>query len=308
LRGAGPHGLAGIRGSGFYADKRLLRPLLNEARADLLAYGDAHQLEWLNDPSNSERRFARNRLRHVVMPVLEREFPGAGAALARVAGLQGEVVEVLDAVVDNILGDDGPLDLTQLRTCAAPLRPFVIKRWLARAGAPVPGRMQLEHMLHDMLEARDDGTPMVAWRGAAVRRYDNRFFLTAVHLPVPETVALICTMPHTSVSLMHGTLHAYKTAVGGAAPAALAHAELTVRYRQGGERLRLHPGGPRRALKSLFQEWRVPPWLRDGWPLVYSGEQLAVVPGHTVAAEFRAASDEAGIVFDWHPRSGPAPH
>ena len=307
LRGAGPHGLAAIRGTGHYADKRLLRPLLDEARKDLLAYGRVHALEWLDDPSNCELRFARNRLRHVVMPVLEREFPGAGAALARVAVLQGEVVEVLEALVDGFLRDGEPLDLKQLRACAAPLRPFVIKRWLARAGGPVPGRTQLDHMLHDMLEARDDGMPMVAWRGVAVRRYDNKFFLTAARLPVPGGEPLRCTMPWTPLRLAHGSLRAYESAAGGAAPAALTGGELSVRYRQGGERLRLHAGGPRRALKRLFQEWRVPPWLRDRWPLIYVGEQLALVPGQTVAAEFRAAGDEAGIIFEWLPQSSLQP-
>lgn len=308
LRGAGPHGLAGIRARGYYADKRLLRPLLSEPRQDLLAYGHTHALTWLDDPSNNDARFARNRLRHQVMPVLEREFPGAGAALARVAALQSGVVEVLDALVDALLRDNEPLDLALLRTCAAPLRPFVVKRWLARAGGPVPGRMQLEHMLRDMLDARDDGMPMVSWRGAAVRRYDNKFFLTPARLPVPDAEVLKCAMPWTPLNLSHGSLQAFETPIGGADPAALASAALSVRFRHGGERLRLHAGGPRRALKSLFQEWRVPPWLRDGWPLVYVGDQLALVPGQAITAEFRAGEDDAGIVFEWRPQISTGPN
>lgn len=308
LRGAGPHGLAGIRSSGHYGDKRLLRPLLTEPRQDLLAYGHTHALTWLDDPSNCDARFARNRLRKEVMPVLEREFPGAGKALARVATLQAEVVEVLDALVDGLVRGDEPLDLALLRTCAAPLRPYVIKRWLARAGGPVPGRMQLEHMVRDMLDARDDGMPQVTWRDAAVRRYNNKFFLTAKHLPVPGTEPLKFVIPWTPLSLSHGSLQAFKTANGGADRAALTRAALTVRYRRGGERLRLHAGGPRRALKSLFQEWRVPPWLRDGWPLVYVGDQLALVPGQAITAEFRAGEDDAGIVFEWRPRIATEPN
>ena len=308
LRGAGPHGLAGIRSNGHYGDNRLLRPLHTEPRHDVLAYGHTHALTWLDDPSNNDSRFARNRLRKEVMPVLERKFPGAGAALARVATLQAEVVEVLDALVDALLRDDEPLDLALLRTCAAPLRPYVIKRWLARAGGPVPGRMQLEHMLRDMLDARNDGMPQVTWRNAAVRRYDNKFFLTAACLPVPGTETLEFVMPWTPLSLNHGSLQAYKTAIDGADPAALKRGALTVRFRHGGERLRLHAGGPRRALKSLFQEWRVPPWLRAGWPLVYVGEQLAVVPGQAIAAEFRASEDDAGIVFEWRPRNATEPN
>ena len=305
LRGAGPHGLAGVRASGYYGDRRLLRPLLDEPRRHLLAYGRSHALEWIDDPSNVELRFARNRLRTVVMPVLEREFPGAAAALARVATLQGEVVAVLDALADEFLHVSEVLDLTRLRGCAAPLRPFIIKRWLVRAGGPVPGRMQLGHMLHDMLDARDDAKPMVVWRGAAVRRYDDKFFFTAACLPTPSAAPLPCAVPWTPLCLAHGRLRAFEITAGGADPAALARGEISVRYRRGGERLRLHIGGPRRALKRLFQEWRVPPWLRDGWPLVFIGEHLALVPGQAVAAEFRAAGDGAGVAFEWRPRTSP---
>ena len=305
LRGAGPHGLAGIRARGSYADKRVVRPLLMERRADLLAYGRAQGLAWIDDPSNSEQRFARNRLRSTLMPLLEREFPGAHGALARVAALQAEVVEVLDALADQFVHDGQTLALTHLRGSAPALRAFIIKRWLARAGAPVPGRTQLDHMLHDMLEARADGMPMVAWRGVAVRRYDDQFFLTAACLPRPAPGAQPCTLPWTTLHLPHGRLSASSTRAQGAALATLTRAELTLRYRCGGERLRLYGGGPRRTLKNLFQHWRVPPWQRDGWPLLFVGEQLAVVPGQAVAAEFQVAGDTTGLSFDWQPQGFP---
>ncbi len=304
LRGCGPHGLAGIRASGRYGEKRLLRPLLDEPRADLLAYARAHGLEWIDDPSNAQQRFARNRLRATIMPALEREFPGAQAALARVAALQSEVVEVLDALADQFLHDDGVLDLARVRGCARPLRPFIVKRWLARAGGPVPGRAQLASMLHEMLDARVDGSPLVVWRGVAVRRYDDKFFLTTARLPAPSAERQPCAVPWTPLRLSHGVLRARETPGEGAEPAALVHGNLSLSYRRGGERLRLHRGGPRRALKSLFQEWRVPPWLRDAWPLVFIGEQLALVPGHAVAAEFRVAGHGPGVSFDWQPLAG----
>ena len=309
LRGSGPHGLAGIRARGRYGEKRLLRPLLDEQRADLLAYGRAHDLQWVDDPSNTELRFARNRLRAAIMPALEREFPGARAALARVATLQAEVVEVLDALADQFVQDGQVLDLAHLRGCAQPLRPFIVKRWLARAGGPVPGRAQLERMLHEMLDARADAMPLVEWRGVAVRRYDDKFFLTVARLPLPSAEPLPYVMSWTPLRLPQGVLSAREIRGEGAELVALADGNLSLRFRHGGERLRLHSGGPRRALKSLFQEWRVPPWLRNGWPLVFVGEQLALVPGHAVAAEFRVAGHGPGVSFEWQPlvRSGQIP-
>ena len=302
LRGSGPHGLAGIRAHGRYGDRRLLRPLLDESRAELGVYADLHGLGWIEDPSNAEQRFARNRLRAAVLPDLERAFPGAVAALARVATLQGEVVEVLDALADQILGDAQTLPLSCLRDSAPPLRPYLIKRWLVRRGAPPPGRAQLEHILNDMLHARADGAPAVVWRAAAVRRYDDRLFVTAARLPVPAEHSPSWSSPWAALVLKHGELSAQVAAEQGLDARRVAQSSLSVRYRCGGERLRLHAGGPRRELKHLFQEWRVPPWQRASWPLLYVGDRLAVVPGYAVAAEFRIVAAGPGLLFSWQPR------
>ena len=302
LRGSGPHGLAGIRAHGRCGDTRLLRPLLDESRAELRVYAQVHELTWMEDPSNAEQRFARNRLRAAVLPSLEHAFPGAAAALARVASLQGEVVQVLEALADQIIGDAQTLPLSCLRDSAPPLRPYLIKRWLARRGGPPPGRAQLEHILHDMLHARVDGAPAVVWRGAAVRRYDDRLFVTAARVPVPAAHSPGWSSPWPALVLKHGELSAQVVADHGLDARRLAQPSLNVRYRSGGERLRLHAGGPRRELKHLFQEWRVPPWQRASWPLLYVGDQLAVVPGYAVAAEFRIVAAGPGLRFIWQPR------
>lgn len=302
LRGSGPHGLAGIRTHGRYGDTRLLRPLLDESRTELRVYAQVHGLTWMEDPSNAEQRFARNRLRAAVLPTLEHAFPGATAALARVASLQGEVVQVLEALADQIIGDAPTLALSCLRDSAPPLRPYLIKRWLLRRGSPPPGRAQLQHILHDMLHARVDGAPAVVWRGVAVRRYDDRLFVTAASVPVPATPSPDWSSPWAALVLEHGELRAQAVAEQGLDARRLAHSSLGVRYRGGGERLRLHAGGPRRELKHLFQEWRVPPWQRAGWPLLYVGDQLAVVPGYAVAAEFRIVAAGPGLLFSWQPR------
>ena len=301
LRGSGPHGLAGIRAHGRCGDTRLLRPLLDESRAELRIYADVHGLTWIEDPSNVEQRFARNRLRAAVLPTMEHAFPGAAAALARVASLQGEVVEVLEALADQIVGDAQTLPMSCLRDSAPPLRPYLIKRWLARRGGPPPGRAQLEHILHDMLHARVDGAPAVVWRGVAVRRYDDRLFVTTARVPLPAEHSPSWSSPWAALALKHGDLSAQAVAEQGLDTRRLAQSSLSVRYRCGGERLRLHAGGPRRELKHLFQEWRVPPWQRASWPLLYVGDQLAAVPGYAVAAEFRSVAAGPGLRFSWQP-------
>ena len=75
---------------------------------------------------------------------------------------------------------------------------------------------------------------------------------------------------------------------------------VTIRSRQGGERMRLAPNRPSRTLKNLFQEAGIPPWERDRLPLVYCGADLVWVPGLGVAADYRAARGKAGVMPEWN--------
>ena len=89
---------------------RLFRPFLSITREELLAYAQEHSLKWVEDESNADVNFARNRVRHEMLPRLERECPGAAAQLCRIAALAdrayGKVMEVCDGVFGTCLRED----------------------------------------------------------------------------------------------------------------------------------------------------------------------------------------------------------
>jgi tRNA(Ile)-lysidine synthase len=87
LRGAGPRGLAGIRPRAG----RVVRPLLDVRRADIRAHAAEHRLAFREDATNDDCSVPRNRVRHGLMPYLEREFsPGIVEVLAREAAIARE--------------------------------------------------------------------------------------------------------------------------------------------------------------------------------------------------------------------------
>ncbi|MGE3845452.1 MAG: tRNA lysidine(34) synthetase TilS [Gammaproteobacteria bacterium] len=300
---AGPWGLAAMRDRRPLGRGWLLRPLLAERRATLRAAATELALVWLEDPGNRELRHPRNRLRATVLPALEASFPDAVTALTEAAALQGEVASLLDELADEVLdacAEPATPPVGALLALPPRLRVCVLRRWLLRQGAPIPGRAQLEALQRELLAARADGQPCVAWQSVAVRRHAGHLFLTRAELPSPAP-AQRWAAPWAPLALAGGMLVG---APGGAADLCVARAtagEVWVRHRDGGERLRLHAGGPRRALKTLFQEWGVPTWRRPRWPLLYVDDELAAVPGLAVAAEFRAGADRAALMLDWTP-------
>lgn len=126
-------------------DGRLARPLLGTTRAEVTAYVGERGLGWREDPTNAEESYARNRVRHGLLPELEAIHPAAVANVLRTAALLRDEAEILDRLVADEL--DGSLGASRGRIAHArfaelspALRRLVLQRLAdAAAGRPVPG-------------------------------------------------------------------------------------------------------------------------------------------------------------------------
>jgi tRNA(Ile)-lysidine synthase len=150
-RGAGARSLRGMRRS-FREDGGVLflRPLLDLTREQTEAACRADGLAWWDDPHNTDPRFTRARIRHTVMPVLERELgPGVAAALARTADLVREESEVVDTEVDRALQrwyDGSAIDLVALGSEPAAVRTRVLRHAAIASGA-IASELTRAHVL-----------------------------------------------------------------------------------------------------------------------------------------------------------------
>jgi tRNA(Ile)-lysidine synthase len=125
-------------------DGDLVRPLLTFTREETTGYCEQRGLSWRDDPTNAEIEYARNRVRHRVLPALEEIHPAARRNVLRTADLLRDEAEVLDALVDAELGDDEgsgrAIALERFAALAPPLRRLVLQRLADdAAGRPVPG-------------------------------------------------------------------------------------------------------------------------------------------------------------------------
>jgi tRNA(Ile)-lysidine synthase len=126
-------------------DGHLARPLLGTTRAQTTAYCEERGLRWREDSSNADDAYARNRIRHGLLPELARVHPAAAANVLRTAELLRDEAEVLDVLVAaEIDGSTGAprntIELARLAELHPALRRLVVQRLADRAaGRPVPG-------------------------------------------------------------------------------------------------------------------------------------------------------------------------
>jgi tRNA(Ile)-lysidine synthase len=145
-------------------DGRLARPLLGFTRAETTAYCEQRGLAWREDSSNAEPAYARNRVRHGLLPELGKIHPAAAQNVLRTAALLRDEAEVLDALVEAELDGSGEsargtIALERLAALPPALRRLVLQRLAdGAAGRPVPGAARFAEQVTGL---RRTGTAML---------------------------------------------------------------------------------------------------------------------------------------------------
>lgn len=165
LRGTGPAGLAGMR-----ADTH---PLLGLRRHETVALCAALGIEVVEDPTNVDARFTRNRVRHEVLPLLS-EVAGRDVVplLCRTAELAAEQADLLD----DLAGGLDPTDARALAAAPRPLATAALRRWwteVTGTGHP-PDAAAVRRML-DVVAGRAVGCDVAG--GWSLRRTEGRLRL-----------------------------------------------------------------------------------------------------------------------------------
>lgn len=303
LRGAGMAGLSAMPGLIERDGMHWARPWLQCPRTEIDAYVSGHGLAHIDDDSNTDPRYARNRLRREVWPTFGASFPQASQALVAVATHAQEAAACLE--------DLAVLDLQTMRRGTAlsrsawlrlPVhrRANALRHWLAEMiGAPVPA--SLMHRLLDELGGErparwplDAGRHVCLYRdtisadgrpGSSVRpRLD--IASSAVVDASPGQDLCITAPGSYRVGAWQGVLHVDR--VDGAASGAVALSDLSrlqARRRKGGEQFQRAHNTPPRSLKKQYQWAGVPAWQRDG-PLLWCGGRLLFVPGLGIDARW----------------------
>jgi tRNA(Ile)-lysidine synthase len=296
LRGAGPEGIGAMRPLRRLGCGLAWRPLLALPRAALREYADHHRLDWIADPSNADQSIDRNYLRMQVLPRVQRRWPEAEASIAQSAAWARAAAEFIDGEADRALartlGPD-PSTLRYREWLALPmaLRDPVLRRWLRSLRLPEPTHSQAAELVRQLAEAGEDRQPCVRWPGTEVRRYrDLLFALPPLQFPPLDWVAGF-DGSDLALPLDLGTLRL----AGGRL-----RQPLQVRFRRGGESLRLATGGHTRELRDLFQEAGIPPWQRGRLPLLFEQEgDLLAVADLWLGQGATALLEPAGARIEW---------
>lgn len=277
FRGTGLRGLRGIQQQRRMGEGRVVRPLLEVAKANIQEYAIAKQLKWIEDESNRDLQFDRNFIRHNIMPILKERWAHAEEKIE----VATHWINEADALLHEYVNEDlKRCDLIEERVGeSVALSVFlhysfsrqkhIIRYWCERNSFLFPEILQLEK-LKEVVFAREDAKPLLCWGDYQLRRFRQRLYLMS-KLPDFDAVKLKWNGLE-PLSLPDGSKLSMKRDDAKAL-------DISVTFRQGGERCRPESREHSQTLKKLFQEYNLEPWLRDRAPILMIDGEIAAVAG-----------------------------
>jgi tRNA(Ile)-lysidine synthase len=264
LRGTGGKGLLGIpqaRGIGE-EDARLIRPLLVISKEDIEDYAQQHQLSWIDDESNGDERFARNFLRHRVVPMLKQRFPkmeqNIASSARRIATDYAMLAQFAQQQLDAWCNEFGGLDLSYIMVKSTDERLFWWRHFLATKNVSLP-HAQLES-IDRMFASTADKRPEFVFSNGRIMRHQNIIYL----LPPDQAVKLSALVSGERLSRPFDSI------------CIIGSDDCELQARPQSESL-IMPNGRTRKLKKWLNDQAIPNWWRDHLPYIYQGNTLVAI-------------------------------
>lgn len=156
-RGAGLPGLSAMPVQFERGGVMFYRPLLKTPSAVLRQWLVQLQIPFVDDPSNTDERYTRNRIRARLMPVLAQAFPQFRATFARSARHAAQAQAVLvEVAAQDLAAIDTPPAIKALQALSAPRQANVLRHWLLQQHA-TPSAAQLDQLLHQVAACNTRG-------------------------------------------------------------------------------------------------------------------------------------------------------
>jgi tRNA(Ile)-lysidine synthase len=283
-------------------DGRLIRPLLIVTREETAAYCRARALDWREDVTNTDDRFARGRIRGGLLEELRRVHPAAEANLLRSAELLREEAAVLDRVVADVLVGRSEIPLSELAELEPALARLVVVR-LAEdaAGTLVPG---VGGRVDELVALAPRGGSAELDIGAGVRAIVEygvlRFELGGRDATAGDVALSVPGVAQFGAWTLESDLRVLDVAealacrrsdgsIGVLDADSLDLAQMHVRAWQPGDRMRPIGLAGSKTLADLFNDRRVPRGERGSTPVVACAGDVVWVPGVATAERARVS-------------------
>jgi tRNA(Ile)-lysidine synthase len=255
---------------------------------------------WVEDPTNQCNDFDRNFLRNQIVPLLKTRWSSVAKTVSRSANHCANAQQLLDELAEKLFAEvvddkndcamtgsplkdcqsySNTLSISKLLKLDVNKQSLVIRQWFKNQILQMPSTAFIEAIFNEVIHTKSSAMPQLSKNGIVIRRYQDKLYC-GKDLPCfknLEGLTLSWEQTENKIQLPDNSILQRFPATSGIPVSLWQAAKVTVRFRQGGEKIRLTGRKGQQSLKNLFQETAIPPWERDFIPLLYFDETLIAV-------------------------------
>ncbi len=315
LRGAGSTGLSGLRPSSYLKDNagnkiKIIRPLLPFSRESLRDYLRTRSITWMDDVSNFNDEITRNRIRLRTIPYLAQKMGKDEEVVTNSLAQSAQILRDEDNLLESLAAEllksniiDSKLNIAAVRAAPKALARRAIRMWLIdnsivegsgfdyveRILSPLIDSVNLPHdmsvVIKDSLATiksqKREKHPLIA---PALLPYGKTTKWLNYELTVSASKEIIRSRPKLNSFPAECTLNKK-----------VLEQPITVRTRKAGDFMEPFGIDGHQSVQDIFINGKLPEEIRDEYPLVFVGDELAWIPGYRISRKFAAEENSETV-------------
>lgn len=287
-RGSGVQGMMGIQPVCPFDDTRiLLRPFLNFSREQLSLLASQLELVYVEDQTNMDVSFDRNFIRHQIIPQLQKRWPQIEKTTARSMKILQQEKELLHSFVQEKLqafvDSNRSFDLVMLEKEPLELQKQLFRAYLKFYHLKMPSDAKLSEIFEQLLQAKDDAKVCIHINENQIRRYQQRAYITKIDEKPLESLTFNIDKLDTYIPNIDMFIRSEITSSGFGIDLSKLTGSLTLQFGLPSSFVcEPHNRVHRRPLKKVWQEQKVPPWLRARIPMLFQDDKLVAAVGYWI--------------------------
>jgi tRNA(Ile)-lysidine synthase len=308
VRGTSLHGLGGIPPMRNEDNIPIIRPLLQCTKIEIMDYIESRQLDYLEDESNQDTEFLRNRVRHELIPTLRADYNSHVShhlsQLAEIAQLENDFMDsLLDAFRSRCMQSDTLLNRHAFRTGHCAMQRRLVHDWAVEKGV-LPDYRHIADAVQFIIDAPagknfdlghfgqlSNGKDLTAF--VITKTNDDSAHIVPISIP-GETLLMgqrfrISTLPIRPEDEIKDQCSPQHQLVN----TRCLEGDVKIRTRKNGDRFQPFGMKGTRKLKDYFSDLGIPPAIRGSIPLITVDDEIIWIVGHAISARAALMPDDS---------------
>lgn len=287
VRKTGLHALCGMPAQRAHTHFHILRPFLSTPKAALLDYAKAHNLSWIEDPSNKHMHFSRNRIRHTLLPLVKQDPVLIRAlqhyrALASLGNRLNRAMATIDANSKDNPTWPQTLSLENWQRMDDKRQLNMLRFWLSMLSHEQPPIKHLKTLRAQLQQVSSDQQLQWTHNQHQVRLYQHTLYWLPKALPTPPKKPIVWNDWSKPITLPDGKTYSLAPDPNGFALEN--HATISIDFFHNVTKIKCPNRAHSIKVGQWFAEHSIPPWDRNYMPLFHVDNVCISIGEHTLSS------------------------